>query len=365
MDVFDANNDEDVVALLPCQEAALASIKRQANALEPDATETIAQIMRMSNIESSKLHTAKEAIRKHARIALHFHPDRPAGEGTVATSLLHDGVYRNQFETGISNGLVAAFRGSLRDNWENNLFENAYGDHAVSLCHRPKYGALDLTNFEDGPAARFGSCYFLLKPAVATRSTFTFGGSQAAPKYRATADQFEPILAALLEETFTRDFMLGISGIRPAQAVQHLCQLPKFKDDGPRTLSRNLDHMIEAQIHGDVLLGRDVDTLVIDGAFRGTAIGHCLEQIGHQYRFPVRYRQSFQLDVRDVPLDFRGPSMPLLAKRISQNSIVTTATLGEGAQDLRKHPEAWTDRGTYAEVLQEFKLLWHILVRYG
>lgn len=356
---------EEAVVLLPCQAAAIASIRQQATALEPGAMDTIRQIFHMSNIDISRLDEVKANIRDHAHIALHFHPDRPAGDGTVASALLRDGIYRNQFETGISNGLIAAFRGSPRDIWENSLFNDAYADTDVGLACRPKYGALDLTKYMDGPAPRFGSCYFLLKPTVSTRATYTFGGSQATPKYLGTIENLDAILAAILEESFTRDFMLGISGVRPTQIIELLCDLSEPATPDVASPSRNLDHMIEAQIHGDIRLARDVDTLVIDQAFQKNEVGRQLEQIGRKYGFPVRYHRGFELDVESIPSDFRGPSMPSLGRRISTNGVVNTAMIGLAAQDLSKNPQKWADRGTYSEVLQELKLMWHVLVRHG
>lgn len=35
------------------------------------------------------------------------------------------------------------------------------------------------------------------------------------------------------------------------------------------------------------------------------------------------------------------------------------------AHDLRRDPAAWASRGTYADVVQELKLLWHVLVHHG
>src|SRR3712207_7188489 len=48
---------------------------------------------------------------------------------TVAEGLLADGVYRTQFETGLSGGSTTAFAGGERDEWERRLFGGAY--------HRP------------------------------------------------------------------------------------------------------------------------------------------------------------------------------------------------------------------------------------
>jgi hypothetical protein len=74
---------------------------------------------------------------------------------------------------------------------------------------------------------------------------------------------------------------------------------------------------------------------------------------------------GFALFVDEVPMDFRGPSMPSLAQRIARNGLVDTCTIGSAVMDLKINPSAWSDRGTYKDVLQELKLLWHVLVRYG
>jgi Protein of unknown function (DUF3626) len=74
-----------------------------------------------------------------AHITLHFHPDRRLADGrSVAEALRDDGVYRNQFETGISNGLL----GGDRVRWEHQLFAGAY-DGALP-AERPKYGGLNV-----------------------------------------------------------------------------------------------------------------------------------------------------------------------------------------------------------------------------
>lgn len=87
--------------------------------------------------------------------------------------------------------------------------------------------------------------------------------------------------------------------------------------------SRNLYHIIEAQIHGDIRLARDVGTLVVDGGFKSTAIGRCLEDICCKYQFPVQYHHDFKLNAKSVSLGFRGPIMPSL-------SVLVTAVWTHG-----------------------------------
>jgi hypothetical protein len=69
--------------------------------------------------------------------------------------------------------------------------------------------------------------------------------------------------------------------------------------------------------------------------------------------------------IDEVPQDFRGPSMPSLAKRIGQNNVIDASIIGTAVMDLNRNPASWSERGAYKEVLQELKLLWHVLVRYG
>lgn len=93
----------------------------------------------MSDIAEEALARVADAISAHARVALHFHPDRLASDGvTIAESLLRDGVYKSQFETAISSGSVSAFAGGARDQWENALFGGAYHIDGVTHWQRPK-----------------------------------------------------------------------------------------------------------------------------------------------------------------------------------------------------------------------------------
>lgn len=131
------------------------------------------------------------------------------------------------------------------------------------------------------------------------------------------------------------------------------------------TTIRNLNHYIEAQVHGDVRLREDVEILVADPSFKGTLIGRTLETICERYAIRCYWHCGFVLSVADVPTDFRGPSMPSLAQRVATHDLVDAAAIGRAAMDLKRDPSLWADRGSYAAVLQELKLMWHVLVRFG
>jgi hypothetical protein len=129
--------------------------------------------------------------------------------------------------------------------------------------------------------------------------------------------------------------------------------------------SRNLNHYIEAQIHGDISLKEDVEMLVVDPSYQDTPIGEILKTLCSKYSIVLKWHMGFELLVDEVPIDFRGSSMPSLAKRIAKDRYINASTIGAAVMDLKCNPESWSERGTMADVLQELKLLWHVLVRYG
>lgn len=354
--------------LSKAQRLALEHVTAYAKDHKHGTKATIDGILKMSNISDDIYENAVAALKSHARICLHFHPDRPDSMmKSVAESLLEQGIYKSQFETLLSNGSLSAYPGGERDLWEKRMFGGAYQLEGVTNNERPKYGALNLMLHPDGPAPRFGSCYFVLSPQVSYRSTYTYLDSHQNSKEKGTYEEFDLIMAALLEETFLRDFAIGERNLTPARLINHLLvhlHAP-FTDPAHRETVRNLNHYIEAQVHGDVSLQEDVEMLVADPSFKDTPIGNILEQLCLKYSIELYWHQGFELMVDEVPVDFRGPSMPSLAKRIAQHHSIDANMIGSAARDFKHNPSAWSDRGTYQEVLQELKLLWHVLVRYG
>ncbi|WP_462412475.1 DUF3626 domain-containing protein [Neobacillus sp. Marseille-QA0830] len=332
------------------------------------AKATINHILKMSNIPVDIFEAAVSSLKANARIGLHFHPDRPdSSMKSVAEALLEQGIYRNQFETLISNGSVSALPGGERDLWEKRIFGGAYQTKGTTNSQRPKYGALNVMLHSDGPAPRFGSCYFLLSPSVSYRSTFTFLDSHQDPKEKGTYEEFDMILAALLEEVFTREFAIGEKDITPTKLINHLLVKlqDKLTDPEKKEPNRNLNHYIEAQVHGDISLKEDVEVLVADPSFKETNIRTILENLCLKYSIELYWHQGFALMADEVPSDFRGPTMPVLAKFIAQNNGINASVIGCAVMDLYRNPQNWKERGTFKEVLQELKLLWHVLVRFG
>ncbi len=349
------------------QQLALDYITHYAKKYQNQAQAIINHVLKMSHIKNDHYEKAINNLKTNARIALHFHPDRlDSSFKSVAEALYEQGVYKNQFETFISNGKVSPHPGGKRDLWENKMFGEAYQFERVTNVERPKYGALNLMLYQEGPAPRFGSCYFLLSPQTAQRSTFTYLDSHREPFERGTYEAFQMILAAILEDAFSKESVLGVRDMRPTNLIEHILinfhRSVNYIHEKP---GRNLDQYIEAQVHGDVSLQDDVEVLIADPSYKGEYIGAVLESLCEKYAIELNWHKGFVLKADDVPSNFRGPSMQSLAQRISENQVVHARAIGQAVNSLHKHPKKWTNRGTAEEVHQELKYLWHVLVRFG
>ena len=266
---------------------------------------SVSSIFERAGLALDNYSEAMDLVRQHARIAVHFHPDRfGAKPASVADGLLLEGVYRNQFETGLSSGSPTAFPGGERDDWERTLFGGAYHAEGVLASERPKYGSLELIRFPDGPAPRFGSCYLVLR-GVGARTSITFMGSEHPHALGRVGTLAEPhaVMAALLAEIenggiATPDWppfrapTLGVPGI----TVRGFCDALKILRERRPNPSvgepgRVLDTGVEAQIHGPVILARDVEMLVADPAFAHTRVGANT----HRTRRQVRVRLALAL----------------------------------------------------------------------
>jgi hypothetical protein len=366
--------------LSPAQAAALRHVEAIARDNEDTGLLSIAAICKRAGLTIDSYNEAMELVRQHARIVAHFHPDRFGGKpANVVDCLLAEGVYRNQFETGLSSGSPTAFPGGERDEWERALFGAAYHNEGVPVSERPKYGSLELVRFPDGPAPRFGSCYFVLRGA-GPRTSITFMGSEdpQASKRVGTPAKPHAVMAALLTEIengaiATPDWppfrapTLGVPDLTVTRFYDLLKLLRERRaNPSPGEPGRVLDSGVEAQIHGSVRLDRDIEVLVADPAFAGTRIGQSLVELGDKYGFDLQWHCGFRLNVRDVPDDFRGPAMPKIAERIAgRDGSLDAAVVGKAAASLHHEPQQWSEWGGYFDVLRLFRQLWHVLVHFG
>lgn len=275
-----------------------------------------------------------------ARITISFHPDRLLPDGrSVAEHLLAEGVYRSQFETGISNGGLTARPGGDRERWERRLFGGVYPPELTA--GRPVYGGLNLAGHVDGASPRFGSCYLVLRPEANRRATFSHGDSVTEPTVVGTADTFGGIWAALLAQVARTGSALGVAADGPDAWVAQLGR--------PRPCAgRAMDDYVEAQLHGGLDLATDVEAVVADPSFAGTPTAAHLAAVA-----PLRYHPGFVLPAAEFPEDLRGREAAALARELGP-PLIDAAVIGHAARGV-----------TNAETRQLLKYLWHILVLRG
>jgi hypothetical protein len=197
------SGNSDSAHLTPAQRAALSHIESLVRRQEPISRRRVNDALERARCPPDAYDEAMDWVCVHARVVLHFHPDRLGKKlMTVAEALLSEGIYRSQFETGLSSGSPSAFPGGPRDAWERTLFGGAYHEAGVTNAERPKYGALELIRYPDGPIPRFGSCYFVLRQEVAERTSFTFAGSEdpRATDRLGTLGRMDNVMAELFAE---------------------------------------------------------------------------------------------------------------------------------------------------------------------
>lgn len=264
-----------------------------------------------------------EPVDRSLRITLNFHPDRLGGDATTIEAIARDGVYRSQFETGTGNGGLTAHAGGDRWNWEQRLFGGAY-DKAPAR-ERPKYGALDHRRRPLGGAPRFGSCYFRLAAHALDRATFCFPDSFTDPSSIGTAARCGDLLAAA--RSFER---------------QPLAHEP---EDGDL-----LDGYIEAQVHGELVVERDVEAIVCDPCYRGTPSETFARSLG----VPVEWHEGRVLDLEtlDRNAEYRDPPAVEVAHAIARDGVLDARIIGDAAGTGRHHPHA-------------VKQVWHHVARFG
>jgi hypothetical protein len=352
------------------QQAAIQIVRNRALNLRSAAQREIDAVLKRQALDRSLLDASMAAMRDGARIGLHFHPERLSRDGvSVAEGLLRTGIYTNQFVAGLSSGSPSAFLGGERDLWEDRLFGGAYHGADVTSPGRPKYGALDVMHYPDGPAPRFGSCFFLLRPNVAKRSTFTFGGSHedCALDRTGTRDVMEPVFAPLLSQLESGKGAFAVADLLVKDCLTRMAHTfsRPFPDPASRPLGHTLDSFIEVQVHGELSLENDVERLVADPAFRDHPTGEILARISRRFGIPLSWHPGYRMPVREVPDIFRDYPVRPLAERIAGDGMLDAANIGAVANSVKLDPDAWNGWASPDDILTQFRRLWHVLVLAG
>ena len=176
------------------------------------------------------------------------------------------------------------------------------------------YGGLNFRTQLVGAAPRFGSSHFRLTGDALARATFCYPDSAAEPSAFGVAARM-PLVE--LAETDDRDA---------------------------------LDDYIEAQVHGRVVLARDVEALVLDESYRGTPV----ESAALRLPCPVEWHPGYRISVAELRRhsNFRGPEFVELGARIAEDEHLDPRIIGDAART-----------GRYET--QDLKKVWHCLARFG
>jgi hypothetical protein len=245
------------------------------------------------------------------RVTVNFHPDHDHDGTPILAALAEDGVFRSQFETGVSNGGLTEEEGE-RCSWERRLFGAAYD--AADPSDRPKYGALNHRGRSVGGSPRFGSAHLRLRPEVVARCTFCYPDSALGPQHFGVAER---------------------------------CDLLARADADPRDAL--LDY-VEAHLHGPLRLAHDVEAVVLDPCYAGSEV----ETLARRLPVAVEWHRGFRLPVAELRANpgFRGARVVALGLELARDGAMTPAIVGAAAR-AGDH-----DR-------RDLKGLWDHLARFG
>lgn len=246
------------------------------------------------------------------RVNVHFHPDRTYCGEPILHSMIRDGLYRSQFETGTSNGGLTAYPGGDRWRWESRIFGGAYDGAAPA--ERPKYGALNFRRSRTGASPRFGSAFLRLAAHTHARTTFCFPDSFFEPQHFGVAERMALIPLA---ESIPSD---------------------------------PLDSYIEAQTHGPLRFCDDVEAIVLDPCYRGTEV----ERDARTLPCRVEWHEGFRLNssVLGAHPEYRGREYVELGLSLARDGWLTPKDIGDASRT-----------GKYDA--QSLKRVWHYVARFG
>lgn len=247
-------------------------------------------------------------------VTINFHPDALYQGRWVIEALARDGVYRSQFETGISNGGLTAHTGGDRWLWEQDIFGGAYDGADPAM--RPKYGALNYLGRMTGGSPRFGSAHLRLRPHVLERTTFCYPDSCYCPTHFGVVGRMG--LVALAEQE------------RASKDV--------------------LDDYVEAHVHGPLVVSEDVEAVVLDPSYRDTEI----EAIAEALASPVEWHAGFRMPASRVVdcVAYRGQEIADLVALLVTAGFLTPRDIGLARKD---GVADW----------QSLKRVWHCVARFG
>jgi len=141
---------------------------------------------------------------------------------------------------------------SARVEWEDNLFHKVYKSDC-SPKERVKYGCLNLLSDNAGcqSAHGYGQSYMILKNDIKPRITFVCGDSCTKQQHICTFDHCVQLLLYL--DPITLKNVITLASMKKSQTA-NLNDLQK--------INRHYNY-VEMQIHGDVMLTRDISHIML------------------------------------------------------------------------------------------------------
>lgn len=152
-----------------------------------------------------------------------------------------------------------------RVSWEDNLFFKLYKKDCP-FESRVKYGCLNLLNQPEGcrSALSYGQSYIIFKENVKKRTTIVCGDSANRQQHLCTFEHCVQLLLYMQQETLR-------------------CVIERAKGSNDHKIMNHHYTYIEAQIHGDVIFTRDIESIVLHRNHATHDITNHLTNVGIQY----------------------------------------------------------------------------------
>lgn len=277
---------EELAPLNAAQKQALSKVNENAGKKVEAARASVLKRIEAWGFGEADLDKLVAYIRSYAPVTIQFHPDKklPGGQAAI-DSFLEDPFYKNQFQTKISSGSLGPSAGSSRDGWEKKIFDGAYHTGPLVPEERPKYGGLSALNSPKGNGGSwYGKCFFELRQDVKFRTTFTPRNSSGCGFDEvSTVDTIEVLLDQI--------------GNKDSDYLRKMFEVAR----GERTsIDKNYSgSYVEAQVHGDIDLSRDVTFLVIEKSYLSNAYGQKLMQLAEKIGATVKITDQTRFMTED------------------------------------------------------------------
>lgn len=180
-------------------------------------------------------------LKNVAPIITHFHPKN------ILNKLLSDTHFRSLFEIGTGSGSTSIVS---RNKWEKEIFLDLYT--SCTAFERPKYGCFNILNNPAGViyASAYGDSYLVFKDHVRIRATIADGDTSVS-RLLGVTDYCLHIV-----NNFGDQELLSVINIVNNEIPYGEYILSKYK---------------EIQIHGEIKLDTDIETIAMNSLHKGTA----------------------------------------------------------------------------------------------